>query len=100
MEIVDIDLSYQPPSLYNHGAKQEPMNQSRDEPAFSLARVIAVANRCAREAGVDVMKSLISVFQFADEDAVWRVNYGPKDYVSRRGGDFIVEVDAKDASVK
>jgi hypothetical protein len=72
----------------------------QDELALSLARVIAVANRCAREAGVDVMKSLISVFQIADEDAVWRVNYGPKDYVSRRGGDFIVDVDAKDASVK
>jgi hypothetical protein len=72
----------------------------QDEMALSLARVIAVANRCAREAGVDVMKSLISVFQMADEDAVWRVNYGPKDYVSRRGGDFIVDVDARDASVK
>jgi hypothetical protein len=37
---------------------------------------------------------------FEEEDAVWRVNYGPKDYVSRRGGDFIVDVDARDASVK
>ena len=58
----------------------------QDELALSLARVIAAANRCAREAGVDVMQSLISVFQIANEDAVWRVNYGPKDYVSRRGG--------------
>jgi len=38
----------------------------QDELALSLARVIAAANRCAREAGVDVMQSLISVFQIAD----------------------------------
>jgi hypothetical protein len=29
----------------------------------------------------------------------WRINYGPKEYLGRRGGDVIVEVDASDASV-
>ncbi len=71
----------------------------QDELAVVLARVVAAANRCAREAGVDVLKSLITIFQISDE-TIWRVNYGPKDYLSRRGGDFIVDVDGRDASIK
>jgi hypothetical protein len=31
---------------------------------------------------------------------LWRIHYGPKDYVGRRGGDLIIEVDPADASVK
>ena len=31
---------------------------------------------------------------------LWRVNYGPKEYVGRRGGDLLLEVDPSDASVK
>jgi hypothetical protein len=31
---------------------------------------------------------------------LWRINYGPKDYVRRRGGDLIIEIDPTDASVR
>ncbi len=73
----------------------------QDEIAVSLARVLAVANKCARESGVDVLQTLITVTQCPfDGRSIWRVNYGPKDYVGRRGGDFIVEVDPLDASIK
>jgi len=48
----------------------------QDDIAVSLARAIASAS------------------------LLWRVNYGPKDYVGRRGGDLIIEVDPSDASIK
>ena len=73
----------------------------QDEIAVSLARVLAVANKCAREAGVDLLQSLITVTQCPfDGRSIWRINYGPRDYVGRRGGDFIVEVDPLDVTIK
>ena len=73
----------------------------QDEIAVSLARVMAAANRKARECGVDLLDSLISITQQSlDSGLIWRVNYGPKDYLGRRGGDLIVDVDAVDATIK
>jgi hypothetical protein len=73
----------------------------QDDIAVSLARAIAMANKRAREAGIDVVQSIITITQRAfDGTLLWRINYGPKDYIGRRGGDFIVEIDPADASVK
>lgn len=73
----------------------------QDDLAVSLARGIAAANRRARELGVDVTKSLISVIQQdSGKSSVWRINYGPKHYVNRRGGDVLIEVDTADATIK
>jgi hypothetical protein len=73
----------------------------QDEIAVSLARVMAAANRKARECGIDLPSSIISVTQRSlDGGLIWRVNYGPKDYVGRRGGDLIVDVDAADATIR
>jgi len=72
----------------------------QDEVAVSLARVLAVANKRARESGIDVIQSLITITQRVfDGGLIWRVNYGPKDYVGRRGGDLLIEVDPTDASI-
>ncbi len=71
----------------------------QDDVAVSLARVMAAANKRAREAGVDVLESLITITQLMEDGLRWRVNYGPKDYVGQRGGDLIIEVDASDASI-
>ena len=72
----------------------------QDEVAISLARVLAVANKRARESGIDVIQSLITITQRVfDGGLIWRVNYGPKDYVGRRGGDLLIEVDPTDASI-
>ena len=61
-----------------------------DEMAASLARVMAVANKRARESGIDLLQSLITITQRSfNSGLVWRINYGPKDYVGRRGGDFL-----------
>ncbi len=73
----------------------------QDDIAVSLARSIAAANKRARESGVDVLQSIITITQRAfDGDTLWRINYGPKEYIGRRGGDFIVEIDSKDSSIK
>jgi hypothetical protein len=72
----------------------------KDDIAVSVARVLAAANKRAREAGIDLDQSLITVVQNAlNGKTLWRVNYGPRDYVGRRGGDFMVEVDGSDARI-
>lgn len=78
-----------------------PAEVLQDDIAVSLARVMAAANKRARELGVDVVQSLITITQVTCNGSLfWRVNYGPKDYMGRRGGDLILEVDPSDASVK
>lgn len=73
----------------------------QDELAVSLARAVTVANKKACELGVDLIQSLVSITQHTLNDkSVWRINYGPKDYVNRRGGDVLIEVDMHDATIK
>jgi hypothetical protein len=73
----------------------------QDDIAVGIARVIAAANKRARESNIDVLQSIISLTQHPQPDGwVWRVNYGAKDYIGRRGGDLIVEVDPDDVSVQ
>lgn len=73
----------------------------QDELAVSLARAMAAANKRARELGVDVVASLITITQHAfNGKLLWRISYGPKDYIGQRGGDWIIEVDSTDASIK
>jgi hypothetical protein len=71
----------------------------QDDLAVSLARVLAVANKRARAAGVNVAQSVITITQNFEHGLRWRINYGSKDYIGRRGGDLIIEVDASDASI-
>lgn len=73
----------------------------QDDIAVSIARVIAAANKRAIESNVDVWQSIISLTQHPQSDGwVWRVNYGSKDYVGRRGGDLIVDVNPENASIQ
>jgi hypothetical protein len=73
----------------------------QDDIAVSLARAIAAANKRARESGVDVLQSIISITQRAiNGNSLWEINYGPKEYIGRRGGDLIVRVDPNDSSIK
>ena len=73
----------------------------QDDIAVSLARAIATANKRARELGVDVLQSLITITQdVSNGSSLWRINYGPRDYVGRRGGDLIIEVDPYNAIIK
>lgn len=72
----------------------------QDEIALLFAQVIAAANKHASAAGVNIKESNISIAQLFGKDIVWRVNYGPSNYISRRGGDFIVDVWAHNATIK
>lgn len=73
----------------------------QDNLAVSLARAVAAANKKAHELGINVQESLISITQYAlNGRSVWRINYGPRDYVNQRGGDVLIEVDMDDATIK
>jgi len=72
----------------------------QDDIAIAMARAMSVANKRASQLGVDVADSLITVSQQpTGERCLWRVNYGPRDCIGRRGGDVIIEVDPDDARV-
>ena len=73
----------------------------KDEIAISVAQVLASANRKAKELGVDLKESLITVTQhLANGVWLWRVHYGTRDYIGRRGGDLIIDVGAANADVQ
>lgn len=73
----------------------------RDDLAVSLARAMATANMKARDLGVNASESLVSVTQQdLNGNTVWRINYGAKDYVNRRGGDLLIDVDTETAEIK
>jgi hypothetical protein len=73
----------------------------QDDLAISLACAVAVANKKAHDLGIDVLESLISITQRSQNGiSVWQINYGPKDYVNRRGGDVLIEVDMHDATIR
>jgi len=73
----------------------------KDEIAVSVAKVLASANRKAKELGVDLKESLITVSQhLANGVWGWRVHYGKRDYVGRRGGDLMIDIDPKTAKVQ
>ena len=71
-----------------------------DDMAVTLARVMATANKRARELGVDILQSLVTITQQFDNGTFWRINYGPKDYLNKRGGGLIIEVGGDDIKIK
>ncbi len=71
-----------------------------DEFAVSLDHILATANRRACQLGFDVAQSLVTISQHFEGGSFWRINYGPKNPVSQRGGDLIVEVNAENPAVK
>ena len=72
----------------------------QDDIAVSLARVMTTANKRARELGVDILQSLITITQHFENGLLWRINYGPKDYIGKRGGDLMIEVGGEDLKIK
>ena len=76
-------------------------NVLEDEMAVSLARGITAANQRARELGIDVAQSLITIRQQPNNGTgLWRINYGAKDYINRRGGDLVIDVNPSSGSVE
>ncbi len=73
----------------------------QDNVAMTVAHALQLANRAAVAQGVDPATSMITISAEASLPATWwRVHYGPRDYISRRGGDLIVTVDAATGRVE
>lgn len=69
-------------------------NIEQDTLAMSVARAVAISNESAISQGIDLAEAMVSVSEESPPPArVWRVHYGPRNYVNRRGGDFIVLID-------
>ena len=65
-----------------------------DPLAMSAASALAVANEAALAHGTAPAKSLVTITEeTAPTGLIWRINYGPRDFHNRRGGDLIVFVD-------
>jgi hypothetical protein len=77
-----------------------PSNSIVDPVANSIAQVITIANHRARQEGVDVQQSVVSVSQVDDDGIHWRVNYIPKGAALHRGGDIYVDVNTATQSTQ
>ncbi len=76
-------------------------NFLQEEIAVSMAQVLTSENRKAKELGIDVKESLITVSQHLAKGVwLWRVHYGTRDYVGRRGGDLMIDIDPASADIK
>lgn len=73
----------------------------QDHLAMSVARALALANEAALAQGTEPANSLVSITEESSSTGrVWRIHYGPRDYIVRRGGDLIVFVDERGEAVQ
>jgi hypothetical protein len=73
----------------------------RDQLAMAVAGALAVANQTAIREGINVPDALVTITEETDAAGrYWRIHYGPRDYVRRRGGDLIVLVEDATGNVK
>ncbi len=68
---------------------------------MSVAQALAVANEAALAHGTESAESLVTITEeTSSAGTVWRIHFGPRDYIGRRGGDLIVLVDESTAAVQ
>jgi hypothetical protein len=73
----------------------------QDSLAMSVARALALANAAALTQGADPADSLVTITEETSPTGrLWQIHYGPRDYVSRRGGALIVLVDEQGEAVQ
>jgi hypothetical protein len=73
----------------------------QDQLVMSVARALAVANEAAAAHGTDPAESLVTINEEPSAGSrVWRIHYGPRDFIRRRGGDLIVLVDERTMAVQ
>jgi hypothetical protein len=71
-----------------------------DSLALSMAFAIALADEEAISRGITLANSLVSVAEESPPPSrTWRVHYGPRNYLNRRGGDLTVFVDEQAGKV-
>ena len=68
---------------------------------MSVARALALANEAALKQGTVPADSLVTITEETSSTGrLWRIHYGPRDFVGRRGGDLIVIVDERTGAVE
>jgi hypothetical protein len=73
----------------------------KDNLALSMAFAVALADQEAVARGITLADALVSVGEESPPPTrVWRVHYGPRNYVNRRGGDLTVHVDEQACEVR
>ncbi len=66
----------------------------KDSRAMSVARALALANERAVDMGWDPAASLVTITEEPDPTrCLWKIHFGPRDYINRRGGDMVMLVD-------
>lgn len=73
----------------------------QDDLVMSVARALARANEATPGEDTEPTDSLVTITEEPSSAGCrWRIHYGPRDYVGRRGGDLIVLVDERDEAVQ
>lgn len=73
----------------------------QDAGTASLAQAVLVAKQRAREVGIKPEDNYLTVTQTGDDtSAIWRINFVPKTPKFRRDGDYMVDVNAVDSSIR
>lgn len=73
----------------------------QDYLVMSVARALTLANEAALAQGIEPANSLVTITEETSPiGRLWRIHYGPRDYVGRRGGDLIVVVDERSEGVQ
>jgi len=73
----------------------------QDHLVMSVARALALANQAALARGTEPANSLVTVSEeTSPAGCLWRIHYGPRDYIGRRGGDLIVLIDERSQAVQ
>jgi citrate lyase beta subunit len=73
----------------------------QDNLVMSVARALALANEAALARGVEPAKAIVSITEdTSSPNRLWRIHYGRRDYVNRRGGDLTVFVDERGEAVQ
>ena len=72
-----------------------------DPLVMSVARALRVANDAAQKHGTNPADSLVTISEDSSPAGrLWRIHYGPREYINRRGGDLIVLVDESAGQVQ
>jgi hypothetical protein len=72
-----------------------------DQMVMSVAWALSLANEAATAHGVEPVNSLVTISEESSAAGrLWRIHYGPRDYVGRRGVDLIVLVDEASQAVQ
>lgn len=73
----------------------------QDHLAMSVARALTVANETALLNGIEPRGSLVTISEESSSAGpLWRIHYGARDYVGRRGGDLSVIVEGGSGVVR